>query len=49
MEGFKQRIASLKEALANSAGVDPSEDRFRVGAINAYSDILNISVEELDD
>ncbi len=49
MDGFRQRIIELKEQLAASAGIDASEDRFRVGAIAAYSDILNISVEELDD
>jgi len=46
MEGFEQRIRDLESQLGASAGVDPLEDRFRVGAIAAYRDILDITVEE---
>ena len=46
MAGFEDRISDLEALLGSSAGIDPLEDRFRVGAIAAYRDILNISVEE---
>ena len=46
MHGFRERIRELEQMLGASAGVDPLQDRFTVGAISAYSDILNIDVEE---
>lgn len=43
---LKNRQRELKEALAERAGVDPSEDRWRCGAIAAYEDLLNIEMAE---
>jgi len=45
MFGFRERIQALQEILATSAGVDPLQDRFYVGAIAAYNDLLNIDFE----
>lgn len=49
IEGFKQRIQELEILLGKSAGIDPLEDRFKVGAIAAYHDLIYISVEETQD
>lgn len=49
MEGFRQNISDLKDELAQSAGIDPLSDRFKSGAIQAYNDILNITIEEIED
>lgn len=49
MDGFRQNITDLKEQLAQSAGIDPLSDRFKAGAIQAYTDILNITLEEVID
>lgn len=49
MDGFRQNIADLKEQLAQSAGIDPLSDRFTSGAIQAYTDILDIKLEEVID
>lgn len=46
MAEFRQRQRQLKEELAQSAGINPLDDRFKVGVIAAYEDVLNI---ELDD
>ena len=46
MSGFRERIRELEIQLGGSAGVDPLQDRYVVGAISAYTDILNIDVEE---
>lgn len=43
---LKNRQRELKEALAEQAGVDPSKDRWRCGAIAAYEDLLNIEMDE---
>lgn len=43
---FRQRIADIEAELGASAGVDPLADRFKVGAIAAYRDILDVSIEE---
>lgn len=49
MDGFRERIEAMKEQLAQSAGIDPLTDRWTAGAIQAYSDILNITVDEVLD
>lgn len=47
MDELTNRVRELQDELGNSAGVDPLFDRFKVGAINAYKDVLNISIEEV--
>lgn len=47
MEGFRQRIRAVEEELGQIAGVEPSNDRFKVGAIAGYLDILNVSFDEV--
>jgi len=37
----------LLEELEALAGVDPQQDRFRVGYLAAVNDILNIDIEEV--
>jgi hypothetical protein len=41
------RIHRIQEELGATAGLDPLNDRFRVGAIGAYNDLLNIEVDEV--
>lgn len=43
--GLKARIAEIKEVLAESAGFNPLTDREYVGAIKAYTDMLEINYE----
>lgn len=43
---FKRRQAQLVTELAMSAGINPLDDRFKVGAIAAYEDVLNIELDE---
>jgi hypothetical protein len=43
---IRQNVERLQEDLGASAGVDPLNDRFKVGAIGAYSDLLNIDFED---
>jgi hypothetical protein len=40
------RKAVLIEALTESAGVQPLEDRYRVGYIAALNDMLQISLDD---
>lgn len=47
MAVISERIAALQSELGVSAGTDPAFDRFRVGAIGAYTDLLNIQFEEV--
>lgn len=49
MDGFRQRIAQLETILGTRAGLDPLEDRYTVGAIAAYHDLLYIEFEETQD
>lgn len=49
MDGFRQRIQELEITLGKSAGVDPLQDRFHVGAIAAYHDLIYIDFEETQD
>ena len=48
---FQERIDALRELLGDSAGEDPLLDRWKVGAIQAYKDLIHIEFEEeaLDD
>jgi hypothetical protein len=41
------RILAVREDLGNTAGIDPLEDRRKVGAIAGYTDLLNIEFEEV--
>lgn len=42
-------ILAVREDLGNTAGIDPLEDRRKAGAIAAYSDMINISFDEVTD
>lgn len=46
---LSQRTATLKDGLASSAGIDPIQDARTSGAILAYTDVLNIEIEESQD
>lgn len=48
MEELNARISALEGELGTQAGLDPLHDRFRVGAINAYRDLVNITFEEVN-
>lgn len=41
------RIQRIREDLGNTAGIDPLMDRYKAGAINAYSDMINIEYDEV--
>lgn len=43
------RIQGIKDELSVSAGQDARNDGVRVGAIQALTDILNISFDEVND
>lgn len=45
MEQFTNRVRYLKESLAEQAGKDPLEDRFKVGYIAAFNDIILMEYE----
>ena len=49
MDGFRQRIQEIEIMLGKSAGLDPLEDRYKVGAIAAYYDLIYIDFEETQD
>lgn len=42
-----QRVFAERERLGNTAGNDPLNDRYVVGAIAAYTDLLNIDFGEV--
>jgi hypothetical protein len=46
-EEIKSRIEGLKEELAYVAGEDPRADGVKVGAIAAFTDILNTTYSEV--
>lgn len=46
LDEFRKRRDHLIAELALSAGIDPLEDRVRVGAIKAYNDFLDIEYAE---
>lgn len=49
MVEIKSRIQTIQEDLGISAGQDPLNDRFKVGAVGAYNDLLNIAFDEVSD
>lgn len=38
----------IQEELGNTAGLDPLNDRLKVGYVQAYSDLLNISFGDIE-
>lgn len=42
------RIREVQHLLGNTAGLEPLNDRYNVGAIQAYNDILLIDFEEVN-
>lgn len=42
----EQRIAEAKELLAYNAGNDSLVDKFNVGMIHAFKEVLDVSYEE---
>lgn len=46
---LRERIFRIQEELGQVAGKDPMHDQFRVGAIAAYNDLLNIDFDEVKD
>lgn len=49
MLGFMERIDQIRQELGQTAGIDPLSDRYRVGAIAAYTDVLNVDVNEISE
>lgn len=47
LQEIRDRIEGLKGELAGDAGKDPLVDRWRVGAISAFNDILNFYYDEV--
>lgn len=47
MVSVYKRIEDLKGSLAGGAGLDPSNDRFVCGMIRAFSEVLNVEVDEV--
>lgn len=43
------RVRRIQEELGGAAGKDPLYDQYRVGAIAAYTDLLNIEFDEVKD
>ena len=41
----KDRVDGIKEELAASAGVDPLQDRFKAGYLQACRDFLDVELE----
>lgn len=48
LNDLRERIYRIQEDLGVSAGRDPLQDQFRVGAIAAYHDLLNIQFDEVN-
>lgn len=46
LKELRSRQQEAKDKLASSAGIDPLSDRYNVGAIAAYQDILDIELDE---
>lgn len=43
---LEQRIKQIQEDLGSVAGIDPLQDRFHVGALRAYRDIIEVDFDE---
>ena len=48
-EACEMRIEEAKNTLAGQAGLDPIFDSYVRGIIKAYSEMLNITVEDIDE
>lgn len=48
-ESMDQRLDLLKEELAVSAGIDPLQDRYRAGYIQAIRDFSDIDLVDKED
>ena len=48
-EAAQLRVEECKEMLAVTAGNDPAQDRFFVGMIQAYRELQEFKVEDLED
>lgn len=46
MDQLKQRVFDVQEILGKSAGANPVQDREYVGAIKAYTDMIDIDFED---
>lgn len=46
---LQDRIDGLQEELGVQAGVDPLQDRSKVGAIAALKDILAITIDDISE
>lgn len=46
LEAIQNRIEETKEILAISAGLEPDNDRYLVGMIRAFNEVLDVSVED---
>jgi hypothetical protein len=46
---IQSRILRIQEELGTTAGIEPLNDRFKSGAIGAYTDLLNVDFEEVTD
>lgn len=47
MELIELRIKEESHTLANTAGLEPLNDRLKVGYIAAFNDVLNITFDEV--
>ncbi len=48
MNELDARIQAVAGTLADSAGLDPLNDRFRVGYIQAYRDTIAITIDDVE-
>lgn len=46
---LRKRVYLIQDELGVSAGLEPLQDRFKVGAVGAYTDLLNIEFDEVKD
>lgn len=46
---INKRIHDIQEDLGHTAGQEPLNDRFKSGAVAAYTDILSTDFEEVKD
>ncbi len=48
-EAANERIEESKELLSVSAGLDTNQDRFLVGMIQAYRELQDFRIEDIND
>jgi hypothetical protein len=48
-QGLQERKEALQEELGQAAGINPLQDRFAAGYIAAVNDILNISLDDIQE